>query len=49
MNPHASNSPEIINGVEEAGGEAYPDGRIVMNIDDFSDEFYKVRYVEDWD
>lgn len=49
MNPHASNSPEIINGVEEAGGKAYPDGRIVMNIDDFSDEFYKVRYVEDWD
>lgn len=49
MNPHASNSPEIINGVEEAGGEAYPDGRIVMNVDDFSDEFYKVRYVKDWD
>jgi hypothetical protein len=49
MNPHASNSPEIINGVEEAGGQAYPDGRIVMNIDDFSDEFYKVRYVRDWD
>jgi calpain family cysteine protease len=49
MNPHASNSPEIINGVEEAGGQAYPDGRIVMNIGDFSEEFYKVRYVEDWD
>ena len=49
MNPWASNNDEIINGVEEAGGEAYPDGRIVMNIDDFSEEFYKVRYVEDWD
>jgi Calpain family cysteine protease len=49
MNPWASNNSEIINGVEEAGGQAYPDGRIVMNIDDFSDEFYKVRYVEDWD
>ncbi|MGB3444793.1 MAG: C2 family cysteine protease [Actinophytocola sp.] len=49
MNPHASNSTDIINGVEEAGGEAYPDGRIVMNIDDFSEEFYKVRYVKDWD
>jgi hypothetical protein len=49
MNPHASNSADIINGVEEAGGEAYPDGRIVMNIDDFSEEFYKVRYVKDWD
>jgi len=49
MNPWASNNDDIINGVEEAGGEAYPDGRIVMNIDDFSEEFYKVRYVEDWD
>ena len=49
MNPWASNSDDIINGVEAAGGEAYPDGRIVMDIDDFSDEFYKVRYVEDWD
>lgn len=49
MNPHASNSSDIINGVEEAGGQAYPDGRIVMNVDDFSDEFYKVRYVKDWD
>jgi hypothetical protein len=49
MNPWASNDADIINGVEEAGGQAYSDGRIVMNIDDFSDEFYKVRYVEDWD
>lgn len=49
MNPWASNNDAIINGVKEAGGEAYPDGRIVMNIDDFSEEFYKVRYVEDWD
>lgn len=49
MNPHASNSAEIIDGVEAAGGEAYSDGRIVMNIDDFSEEFYKVRYVQDWD
>lgn len=49
MNPWSSNDSDIINGVEEAGGQAYPDGRIVMNIDDFSDEFYKVRYVEDWD
>jgi calpain family cysteine protease len=49
MNPWASNDADIINGVKEAGGEAYPDGRIVMNIDDFSEEFYKVRYVEDWD
>ncbi|MPZ81442.1 MAG: hypothetical protein GEV28_13975 [Actinophytocola sp.] len=49
MNPHASNSSDIINGVEEAGGEAYPDGRIVMSVDDFSEEFYKVRYVKDWD
>jgi hypothetical protein len=49
MNPWASNDSDIINGVEQAGGEAYPDGRIVMNIDDFSEEFYKVRYVEDWD
>ncbi len=49
MNPHASNSSDIIDGVEAAGGEAYSDGRIVMNIDDFSEEFYKVRYVRDWD
>lgn len=49
MNPWASNSTEIIDGVKAAGGEAYPDGRIVMNVDDFSEEFYKVRYVEDWD
>ncbi|MBB4911166.1 C2 family cysteine protease [Actinophytocola algeriensis] len=49
MNPWASNNDAIINGVEEAGGEAYSDGRIVMNMDDFSEEFYKVRYVEDWD
>lgn len=49
MNPWASNNDAIINGVKEAGGEAYPDGRIVMNMDDFSEEFYKVRYVEDWD
>ncbi len=49
MNPWASNNDAIINGVEAAGGEAYPDGRIVMNVDDFSEEFYKVRYVEDWD
>lgn len=49
MNPWASNNSDIINGVEEAGGQAYPDGRIVMDIDDFSDEFYKVRYVKDWD
>lgn len=49
MNPWASNSDDIINGVEAAGGEAYPDGRVVMNMDDFSEEFYKVRYVEDWD
>ena len=49
MNPHASNSADIIDGVQAAGGQAYPDGRIVMNIDDFSEEFYKVRYVEDWD
>jgi hypothetical protein len=49
MNPWASNSDDIINGVEGAGGEAYSDGRIVMNMDDFSEEFYKVRYVEDWD
>ncbi len=49
MNPWASNSDDIINGVESAGGEAYSDGRIVMNIDDFSEEFYKVRYVEDWE
>jgi hypothetical protein len=49
MNPWASNNDAIINGVEQAGGEAYSDGRIVMNMDDFSEEFYKVRYVEDWD
>ena len=49
MNPWAANSDDIINGVEAAGGEAYSDGRIVMNMDDFSEEFYKVRYVEDWD
>jgi len=49
MNPWASNSDDIIKGVEAAGGEAYPDGRVVMNMDDFSEEFYKVRYVEDWD
>ncbi len=49
MNPWASNNDAIINGVEAAGGEAYSDGRIVMNMDDFSEEFYKVRYVEDWD
>ncbi len=49
MNPWASNDSDIINGVEAAGGTAYPDGRIVMNMDDFSEEFYKVRYVEDWD
>lgn len=49
MNPWASNNSAIIDGVEAAGGEAYSDGRIVMNIDDFSEEFYKVRYVEDWD
>lgn len=49
MNPWASNNDAIINGVEAAGGEAYPDGRIVMNMNDFSEEFYKVRYVEDWD
>jgi len=49
MNPWASNNDAIINGVQQAGGEAYPDGRIVMNVDDFSEEFYKVRYVEDWD
>jgi hypothetical protein len=49
MNPWASNNDAIINGVKDAGGEAYPDGRIVMNMDDFSEEFYKVRYVEDWD
>jgi hypothetical protein len=49
MNPWASNNDAIINGVGEAGGEAYPDGKIVMNMDDFSEEFYKVRYVEDWD
>ena len=49
MNPWARNTDPVINGVEEAGGEAYADGRIVMTIDDFSDEFDKVRYVEDWD